>query len=257
VRRLFQRWRLGSRAGEHERYAARFLSHLRHDAGTGRANVSLMMGGRRVPYFDQADVDALPSMSLLDEESDERKISIAVACAFASPGSYTLESGVVRRLLRRRLPWPAEDVELLFRHAFDSGSHWFAIDQLAWATKAAEDYVAFGGDAEVIRPLVLRASKQVETCEGGFASERATLLKRLRTLARMSARAPGALELSLIGNDAWGNHIVRSSPDIGRRTGTSARSSSTWARRRRVRGPHARGNGGATSSSQPRPTASG
>ena len=205
--RLLRRRRLGSRAAEHERVAARLLSHLRHDARAADRNVEMMMGGRRVQYLDQGDVDALPSIRLLDEEDEERLISLAVACALAAPGSYTLESGVVRRVLRRRLAWPAEDVELLFRHAFRSGSHWFAIDRLAWATKAAEDCVAHGGDPELLRPLVRRASQQVETCEGGFSSERRTLLKRLRTLERMSARATTAVDLSLLGKDAWASRV--------------------------------------------------
>jgi hypothetical protein len=89
--RLFRRdalsRRLRARLEEHTRTAERVLSHLRHDAGGGRESVALMMGGERVAYLEQADVDALPSIRLVDEEDDRRKVSIAIACATGARGS--------------------------------------------------------------------------------------------------------------------------------------------------------------------------
>jgi hypothetical protein len=198
--------RLRARLDEHERQAERLLAHLRHDAGDGRANVSLMMGAERVPYLEQSDVEALPSMTLLDEEDDERKVSVAVACAVAVVSPYTLESGVVRRLLRRPLPWTSEDAELLLRHGVSAPDR-LVIDRLGWATKAAEDFVGSGGDPDVLRPHLEQAATQIESSDAGFASERKALRKRIRTLLSISARAPAALDLKLVGDDAWGKRV--------------------------------------------------
>ena len=204
---VFGRLRRASRKREHEQAAARLLSHVRHDAAGANDNVWATIDGQITPFLHQSDVDELPSIRLLDEESDDEKIAVAMTCALAARGSYTLEAGVVRHVLRRRLPWSRDDVELLFRHAFASGSDWFATDQLTWATKAAEDYVAHGGDPDALRALVRRAAEQAESGDGGFASERRTLVKRLRTLERMAAPATKAVDLTLLGKDSWGARV--------------------------------------------------
>src|SRR4051794_2257487 len=167
----------------------------------------MMLDGERLPYLEQSAVDALPTMGMLDEEDAGRKVSVAVACATAARSPYTLESGVVRRLLRGRLPWTSEDAELLLRHGLASQPEWLVVERLGWAAKAAEDYVAAGGDPDVLRPDIEHASERIESSEAGFASERKALRKRLRRLLAMSARAPAALDLKLVAADAWGNRV--------------------------------------------------
>lgn len=199
--------RLGARLDRHEQRAEPLLSRLRSEAGPGRLNVQMMLDGHSLPWLDQGDVDALAGMQDVDEADDDVRISLAIICATRARTGYTLESGVARRLLRRRLPWSSEDVELLFRHALSSELDWFLVERLGWAAKAAEDFVEQGGDPQVLRPELEDAAKRVEEAAQGSAGERKNVRKRLRALLTTAAPAPNALDLNLVGNDPWGKRV--------------------------------------------------
>jgi hypothetical protein len=150
---------------------------------------------------------------------------------------------LVTDLVRRKLPWTLEDVELVFALAFEAPRvprlDWTFFEALGPAVSAAERY-ARDHDPEPLRPLLDEALQTVAGVDyRGWGTDAARLRARLRKLLE---RVGGpSLDLSLVQPDEWGTSVrqrleglERAGPLLSHLSrATSARPSATWVKQAR------------------------
>lgn len=96
-------------------------------------------------------------------------------------------SELLSGLVRRKLAYTPEDVQLLFALAERSPQPWARYDRLRVAVAAAE-HLAADGRADAVEREVSRALEDVQRAKhDGWESDRTRLLARLRKLAKTSA----------------------------------------------------------------------
>jgi hypothetical protein len=178
----------------------------------------------------------------------ETLVSVAIVAFLGSEMlSVSDGSGWLRRrelltaLMRRKLPWTLDDVELMFALASEAARsselQWLLLDRLGPAVSTA-DWYARGHGVEPLRPLLEEALAAVDrTTRPGYEAEATRLRARIRKVLEQGGEP--ALDLSLVQPDAWGE-AVRARLEGLERTGpllshlsraTSARPSGAWAKR--------------------------
>jgi Domain of unknown function (DUF4132) len=199
------------------------------------------------PEFERLRLDSPAGERLLAQPPE----AIVSATIVAFVGSATpnishdlrwmLRRELATSLVRRKLPWTLEDVELLFAVAFNAarGStfDWVLFEQLGPAVSAADRYARDHG-VEALRPLLEEALGAVKRIDRrGWEAEATRLRTRIHKLLEQ-AGGPG-LDLSLVQPDDWGKAVQRrlkglehAGPLLAHLSrATSARPSGTWQKR--------------------------
>jgi hypothetical protein len=199
------------------------------------------------PEFERLRLDSPAGERLLAQPPE----TIVSATIVAFVGSATpnishdlrwmLRRELATSLVRRRLPWTLEDVELLFAVAFNAarGStfDWVLFEQLGPAVSAADRYARDHG-VEPLRPLLEEALGAVKRIDRrGWEAEATRLRTRIHKLLEQ-AGGPG-LDLSLVQPDDWGKAmqqrlegLERAGPLLAHLSrATSARASGAWQKR--------------------------
>ena len=195
--------------------------------------------------FDRRILDTPEGQRLLGEPAERIVSAAVVAFAGSAMPRVSYDSGwlhrreLVTNLVRRKLPWTKQDVELMFALAYasadDSNVSWMLLEQLGPPVSAADRY-ARDNSVEPLRALLDEALRAVNRLERpGWETEVTRLRTRLRKL--LDEAGGSALDLSLVQADDWGK-AVRARLQGRERAGallahllraTSARPSGKWS----------------------------
>jgi hypothetical protein len=170
--------------------------------------------GRLQPYEGRV-LDSPEGERLLAQPPETIVSAAIVAFVGSETPSISYDSAWMHRrelvtaLVRRKLPWRLDDVELMFALAYQAARssrlEWTLFEELGPAVSAADRHARDHG-VEPLRSLLEEALQAVEqTARSGWETEATRLRTRIRRLLEQ-AGGP-SLDLSLVQPDEWGKAV--------------------------------------------------